>query len=79
MGGRVRKEVFIDSQYITLGNLLKKETIVSSGGQEKWYLKEHTVDVNSKPDDRRGRKLYPGDTVDVKGVGLFFICINKAE
>lgn len=75
----MKKEVFIDSPYMTLGQLLKEETIVSSGGQTKWYLKEHAVDVNSEPDDRRGRKLYPGDTVDVKDVGLFFIRSNQAD
>jgi len=35
--------------------------------------------VNDEPDNRRGRKLYPGDTVDVKDVGLFFIRLNQAE
>ncbi|WP_155430727.1 S4 domain-containing protein YaaA [Secundilactobacillus folii] len=79
VGEAVKKEVFIEPPFITLGQLLKEEAVVGSGGQAKWFLKEHAVDVNGEPDDRRGRKLYPGDTVDVKDVGLFFIRLNQAE
>ncbi|GAF36846.1 S4 domain-containing protein YaaA [Lentilactobacillus farraginis] len=69
----MKKEVFIDRPYITLGQLLKEESVISSGGQAKWYLREHTVNINDEPDNRRGRKLYDGDNVDIPNVGLFFI------
>jgi S4 domain protein YaaA len=73
VGEIVKKEIFIDRPYITLGQLLKEESIISSGGQAKWYLREHTVNINDEPDNRRGRKLYAGDNVEVPDVGLFFI------
>lgn len=73
MGDTVKKEFFIKDEYITLGQLLKEEAIIGTGGQAKWYLKENAVSVNDEPDDRRGRKLYPGDNVFVPEVGLFFI------
>lgn len=57
------KKVIIDRQFITLGQLLKEEAIIPTGGAAKWYLKENTVLVNGDADDRRGRKLYPGDEV----------------
>ena len=69
----MKKDVFIDGPYITLGQLLKEESVVSSGGQAKWYLKEHSIDVNGEADDRRGRKLSAGDQVTVPEVGIFFI------
>ncbi|WP_034526853.1 S4 domain-containing protein YaaA [Secundilactobacillus oryzae] len=69
----MNKDVTIDTPYITLGQLLKEEAVVGTGGQAKWYLREHTVSVNSEPDDRRGRKLYDGDTVQVPEVGTFTI------
>ncbi|GAA3621181.1 S4 domain-containing protein YaaA [Secundilactobacillus similis DSM 23365 = JCM 2765] len=75
----MKKEVLIKPPYMTLGQLLKEESVVSSGGQAKWFLKEHAVDVNGEPDNRRGRKLYPGDTVDVKDVGLFFIRLKPGN
>ncbi|MCK8624596.1 S4 domain-containing protein YaaA [Apilactobacillus xinyiensis] len=69
----MKKNVIISTEFITLGQLLKEENVVSSGGQAKWYLKENTVMVNSEPDDRRGRKLYDGDNVEVPNSGMFFI------
>lgn len=79
MGEIVKKEVFVNGEYITLGQLLKEEAIISSGGQAKWYLKENAVRVNDELDDRRGRKLFDGDNVDVPGVGLFFIRTKKDD
>jgi ribosome-associated protein len=73
VGEIVKKDVFIDSPYITLGQLLKEESIIASGGQAKWFLRETAVNVNDEPDNRRGRKLYDGDHVEVPDVGLFFI------
>ncbi|KRL98270.1 MULTISPECIES: S4 domain-containing protein YaaA [Lactobacillaceae] len=75
----MKKEVFIETPYITLGQLLKEESIISTGGQAKWYLRENTVNINDEPDNRRGRKLYPGDTVEVPDTGLFFIRSKQGE
>lgn len=57
------KIIKIDRPFITLGQVLKEEGIIPTGGAAKWYLKENTVQVNGENDDRRGRKLYPNDTV----------------
>ncbi|AKP64532.1 hypothetical protein FC99_GL001144 [Levilactobacillus koreensis JCM 16448] len=75
----MKKEVFIDTPYITLGQMLKEESVISTGGQAKWYLRENTVNVNDEPDDRRGRKLYPDDTVDVPDAGSFVIRSKQGE
>jgi len=75
----VKKEVFIDTPYITLGQMLKEESVISTGGQAKWYLRENTVNVNDEPDNRRGRKLYPNDTVDVPETGSFVIRSKQGE
>ncbi|WP_167387724.1 S4 domain-containing protein YaaA [Apilactobacillus timberlakei] len=69
----MKKSVFISTEYITLGQLLKEEDVVSSGGQAKWYLKDNQVMLNDEPENRRGKKLYDGDNVEVVDVGLFFI------
>ena len=55
---------------MTLGQMLKEVTVISSGGQAKWYLAENTVLVDGEPENRRGRKLYPGMMVEVQ-VGTF--------
>lgn len=53
--------------YITLNILLKITNIISTGGQAKWYLQENEVKVNGVLENRRGRKLYPGDVIEVEG------------
>ena len=57
------KQITIGRPFITLGQLLKEEGIIPTGGAAKWYLKENQVLVNGEADDRRGRKLYPDDQV----------------
>lgn len=49
--------------YIKLGQALKAATLVSSGVEAKNVILDGLVSVNGKVEDRRGRKLYPGDIV----------------
>ncbi|MCR4660507.1 MAG: S4 domain-containing protein YaaA [Clostridia bacterium] len=53
--------------YITLNVLLKLTNIISTGGEAKYYLQENEVLVNDILENRRGRKLYPGDVIKVEG------------
>lgn len=57
------KNVKINTEYITLQQLLKMEDIISSGGEAKYYLAENEVIVNNEIESRRGRKLYIGDHI----------------
>ena len=60
------KNVKIDSEYITLQQLLKMENIISSGGEAKYYLAEHNdIYYNGEVENRRGKKLYPGDVIKI--------------
>ncbi len=72
-GVQLAEEINIQTPYITLGQLLKQANVTETGGQAKWYLRENTVLVNQEPDDRRGRKLYPGDIVAVPSGERFVI------
>lgn len=69
----MKKAFFLKTAYVTLGQLLKAESVVATGGRAKWYLKAHPVELNGEPENRRGKKLYSGDNVDVPGHGMFFI------
>ena len=64
----MKEEIHLKTPHITLGQLLKIADLVSSGGQAKWFLQEYANDilVNGEPENRRGRKLYPGDSVVLK-------------
>ena len=72
-GEKVQKEVKINKPFITLGQMLKEEGIIGTGGQAKWFLQENDVLVNGQLDDRRGKKLYDGDQVEIPAVGSFKI------
>ena len=57
----------LKKEYITLQQFLKLVGVVSTGGQAKIMAQEASITVNGNPENRRGRKLYPGDIVIVDG------------
>ena len=59
------EKILIHTEYIELQNVLKKSGIIFTGGEAKFFLKENVVYVNGEQENRRGRKLYPGDQVKV--------------
>lgn len=69
----IMEKVVIHSEYITLGQFLKLANIASSGGMVKAILQEYKISVNNTPENRRGKKLYPGDKITIKSVGQFRI------
>ncbi|MGK9249691.1 RNA-binding S4 domain-containing protein, partial [Melissococcus plutonius] len=42
----MKRNITLNNDYMTLGQLLKEITIINSGGQAKWYLAENSVFVN---------------------------------
>lgn len=69
----MKETVYIDSEFITLGQLLKHVNIISSGGMAKWYLAEHTVLLDNEVENRRGKKIFPGSIVEIPDEGTYFI------
>lgn len=63
------QEIAIRGEFITLGQLLKLVGEVRSGGTAKDYLIDETPLVNGETEKRRGRKLRPGDTVELRYEG----------
>jgi S4 domain protein YaaA len=61
------ERVKITTEFITLGQFLKLLNIFDSGGMIKGYLKEEGVFVNGEIEHRRGRKLYPNDSIELEG------------
>lgn len=59
------KTISIYTEYITLGQLLKLADVIFEGGEAKAYLASNTVYVNEEEDERRGRKIRPGDVVEL--------------
>ncbi|MFT8458806.1 MAG: S4 domain-containing protein YaaA [Liquorilactobacillus ghanensis] len=61
----MKRLIQLKSTYMTLGQLLKHIDVISSGGQAKWFLQNNDVLVNGQSENRRGRKLYAGDQVEL--------------
>ena len=57
------QEVVVEGD-ITLGQFLKTEGIIESGGQAKWFLQDVEVIINGERETRRGKKLANQDRID---------------
>ncbi|MEX5913451.1 MULTISPECIES: S4 domain-containing protein YaaA [Staphylococcus] len=71
------EEVIVDGD-ITLGQFLKTEGIIESGGQAKWFLQDFEVMINGERELRRGKKLNHQDNIVIPEVGSFLI-IHQGE
>ncbi|WP_159634845.1 RNA-binding S4 domain-containing protein [Erysipelothrix anatis] len=56
-----------EGDYITLGQFLKVMDYVQSGGEAKHLIHTFSIQVNGENENRRGKKLYPGDQVVING------------
>ena len=66
--GEKMKEIKLKGEYITLGQLLKLNVIVYSGGETKEFLLNNQIMVNDELENRRGRKLYINDVIKVNNL-----------
>lgn len=69
--------ISIKDGYITLGQFLKLSNCIASGGEAKFFLRENTVYINGQHEQRRGKKLYPGDIIEVVGWGKFEVELEQ--
>lgn len=60
-------EIKIDKEFIKLDSLLKYANLVESGGIAKLLIQDGYVLVNGEVETRRGKKIYPGDVVELEG------------
>jgi ribosome-associated protein len=57
------RKITINTEFITLGQLLKLVDAISSGGEAKYYLINTKITVNGLVETRRGKKIRNGDIV----------------
>ena len=68
--------VRIHSDWIKLGALLKLAGTVGTGGEAKMMILDGLVQVNGEVCTQRGKKIYPGDTVQIEDT---CISVTKEE
>ena len=57
----------ITTEFIKLDALLKFANVVMTGGEAKLIIQEGDVSVNGEVCTMRGKKIRPGDTVEIGG------------
>ncbi|MBQ9165543.1 MAG: RNA-binding S4 domain-containing protein [Oscillospiraceae bacterium] len=58
----------ITTEFIKLDSLLKYEGLVETGGEAKLVIQGGEVKVNGEVCTMRGKKIRPGDKVELDGV-----------
>ena len=66
----------IRTEWIRLDQFLKYCGLAETGGHAKEIVAEGAVSVNGEVCTARGKKLYPGDTAEFRGV---LMTVRKAE
>ncbi|MDE6261655.1 MAG: RNA-binding S4 domain-containing protein [Oscillospiraceae bacterium] len=64
------EHIKINTEFIKLDALLKFGGLVETGGEAKLAIQNGEVTVNGEPCTMRGKKLRPGDRVELDGQTL---------
>ena len=65
-------------EFITLQALLKELDIIQSGGAIKSFLAENIVYFNGKLENRRGKKIRIGDTINIPQMKLHISLVQPS-
>ena len=61
------ENIIITTEFIKLQDLLKFANLVCTGGEAKIIIQEGEVKVNGEVCTMRGKKIRPGDVVELDG------------
>ena len=65
-----KHEIIITTEFIKLQDLLKFASLVGTGGEAKVLIQEGAVSVNGEVCTQRGKKIRPGDEVQLADIML---------
>ncbi len=65
-----KHEITITTEFIKLQDLLKFASLVGTGGEAKVLIQEGVVSVNGEVCTQRGKKIRPGDEVQIADIML---------
>lgn len=74
-----REQVVIHSEFIKLDSLLKFCGAAGTGGHAKDMITNGDVLVNGEACLQRGRKIYPGMTVQIAGQELLYEVVTVED
>ena len=62
---RMKRTIAIHTSWIKLDSLLKLADVAESGGMAKMFIRDGMIKVNGAIVTQRGRKISPGDVVEI--------------
>ncbi|MBR5572299.1 MAG: RNA-binding S4 domain-containing protein [Oscillospiraceae bacterium] len=65
-----KHEITITTEFIKLQDLLKFASLVGTGGEAKVLIQDGAVSVNGEVCTQRGKKIRPGDDVQIADIML---------
>lgn len=71
------EKVEINTESIQLDQFLKWAGVLESGGQVKPMLEEELILVNGKVETAKRRRLFDGDQVAIKDLGIWQVVVKK--
>jgi ribosome-associated protein len=69
--------IAINTEYIKLDQFLKYASVADSGAFAKMMILHEDVKVNGQVCVQRGKKLRPGDRVEVEGLEETFLVVKE--
>ncbi len=69
----MKQKIEIHTEFIKLDALLKFAAVVETGGDAKLAVQDGDVKVNGEVCTMRGKKIYPGDTVEIDDIRLHVV------
>ena len=66
-------------EFITLQSLLKDLGIIQSGGAIKSFLSDHLVYFNGELENRRGKKIRIGDSIEIPDLKTQIILVKPTS
>ncbi|MBR4015852.1 MAG: S4 domain-containing protein YaaA [Anaerotignum sp.] len=73
------EKITIHTEFIKLQQALKLAGLIDQGSDVKVYLAEGMVFVNGETATQRGKKIYPGDVIEVKGMGSVEVLAEQED
>lgn len=71
------EKILIHTETIQLDQLLKWAGVAESGGQVRLMLEDEMILVNGNVETARRRRIHEGDTVELKGTGIWQVAVAK--
>lgn len=73
------EKITIYTEFIKLQQALKLAGLIDQGSDVKVYLAEGMVFVNGETATQRGKKIHPGDVIEVKGMGSVEVSAEQED